>query len=212
MKTDIILRRLRRESREFVTSEELKEMCERFGINYESAIRHLVPRGHLVTVFRGVFYVKSLEEDHLGSTKYSHRELVAKGLEIKGVKNWYYGLSTALVLNNMTHEHFSVDYVMNDTIQRSSPMKIAGHGFVFKKISPRLLEFGVVNKGIRFSDPEKTILDLVYIDRYRGVSPHRTALNVSEYMGVIDLEKMTGYAERYPISVSEFMAGLILEH
>ena len=44
------------EDKEFVTSDELKELCSDLGIKYESAIRHLVPRGRLIRVFRGVFY------------------------------------------------------------------------------------------------------------------------------------------------------------
>jgi predicted transcriptional regulator of viral defense system len=211
MKTNTILRMLRREKREFITSKELKKICRRLGVKYESAIRHLIPRGHLVRVFRGIFYVKSLEEDHLGSTKYSHLELVAKGLEIKGVKSWYFGLTTALVLNNMTHEHFAVDYVLNDVIQRSSPMDIAGYGFVFKKVKSNLLSFGILENGIRYSDPEKTILDTVYLDRYGGVSPQKTALNVSEYFEHIDKDKLKKYVEEYPLTVSTFLEEYILE-
>ena len=211
MKTDMVMRMLLRENREFVTSEELRDICKRLGINYESAIRHLVPRGYLVRVFRGIFYVKSLEENHLGKTRYSSRELVAKGLEMKCVKHWYFGLSTALVLNNMTHERFSVDYVLNDVIQRNRSMDIAGHEFIFKKIKPSLLDFGVINESVRYSDPEKTILDMVYIDRYGGVSPKRTKLNISEYLGDINSEKIRNYAESYPLSVSKFIEGVFHE-
>ncbi|MFW6109159.1 MAG: type IV toxin-antitoxin system AbiEi family antitoxin domain-containing protein [archaeon] len=149
-----------------------------------------------------------MEEINLGSNKYSYRELVAKGLEIKGVKNWYYGLSTALILNNMTHEYFSIDYILNDIIQRNKPMDIAGHNFIFKKISARLLNFGVIEKGIIFSDPEKTILDIVYLDRYGGVPPSRTSLKISEYMSDADKAKLYDYAEEYPSTVLEFIKGV----
>lgn len=212
MKTDMILRKLRRENKEFTTSDELRNLCRSLGIDYGSAIRHLVPRGHLIRVFRGVFYVKSLEETHLGSSNYTHLELVARGLKHRGVNHWYYGLSTALVLNNMTHERFNVEYIINDRIQRNRPMKIAGHEFIFKKLKPSLFSFGVVSGQVNYSDPEKTILDLVYVDKYGGVPPDRTALNVSEYMDALDADKLTRYAAHYPSTVSRFVEERLLEH
>lgn len=208
----MILRKLRRDNTEFTTSDELRAMCHSLGIDYGSAIRHLVPRGHLMKVFRGVFYVKSLEEEHLGRSKYSHLELVARGLKYKGVEHWYYGLSTALVLNGMTHERFNVEYVINDHIQRNQPMKISGYKFVFKKLKPSLLSFGVISERVKYSDPEKTILDLVYIDRYSGVPPDKTALNVSEYLEVVDSDKLTRYAAHYPSTISRFAEERLLEH
>ncbi|MBD3171396.1 hypothetical protein GF326_02885 [Candidatus Bathyarchaeota archaeon] len=211
MKTDAILRKLRRENTEFTTSEELKKLCSNLGIEYDSAIRHLVPRGHLVKVFRGIFYVKSLEEVHLGRNKYSHMELVARGLAVRGVKNWYYGLSTALVLNNMTHERFNVDYVINDNIQRNSSMSIAGHEFIFKKVKPQLLTFGVIKAKLSYSDPEKTILDMVYLDRYGGVPPEKTVLNISEYMDMVDSERLIDYSIHYPLTVGRFVEEMLDE-
>ena len=211
MKTDAILRKLQRENKEFTTSDELRALCRSLGIDYGSAIRHLVPRGHLVKVFRGLFYIKSPEEATLGRSKYDHLELVARGLKHRGIDHWYYGLSTALVLNNMTHERFSVEYVMNTCIQRNRPTKVAGHEFVYKKLKPSLFSFGVVHGRVNHSDPEKTILDLVYIDRYGGVPPERTALNVSEYMDTVDTNKLTKYAANYPSTISRFLEERLLE-
>jgi hypothetical protein len=49
-----------------------------------------------VRIFRGIFYIKSAEEIDMRRDRYNHLELVAKGLELKGVKDWYFGLYTAL--------------------------------------------------------------------------------------------------------------------
>lgn len=65
------------------------------GLNYKIAIRHLVSRGYLIRIFKGIFYIKYLDEVKLDKSKYSNLELVAKGLELKGVKKWYFGLYTA---------------------------------------------------------------------------------------------------------------------
>ena len=40
----------------------------------------------------------------------------------------------------------------------------------FAKLAKKLLGFGIVNReGVRFSNVEKTFMDLVYISRYRSV-------------------------------------------
>jgi hypothetical protein len=138
-------------------------------------------------------------------------ELVARGLAVRGVKNWYYGLSTALVLNNMTHERFNVDYVINDNIQRNSSMSIAGHEFIFKKVKPELFTFGVIKAKLSYSDPEKTILDMVYLDRYGGVPPEKTVLNISEYMDMVDSERLIDYSIHYPLTVGRFVEEMLDE-
>ena len=190
------------EGKEFVTSEEMKDLCSNFGIKYESAIRHLVPRGHLIRVFRGVFYVTSPDEVLTGGQKYSHLELVSKGLKVKGVGDWYFGLFTALKLNNMTHELYAIDYVVNDKIQRSKPMNIAGYMFRFVKVKPQLLGFGVVGGGLRRSDPEKTVLDFVYLWRYNGVPDRRIMQSVKEWMNGVDVVKLRDYSRYYPKTVA----------
>src|SRR4030066_1604042 len=125
-KLSLLIKKLRMDEKEFVTSVELKHYCKLMGLSYEAAIRYFIHRGYLTRIFKGIFYVKHLDEVKMGKTKYNHLELVAKGLELKGVTNWYFGLYTALKLNNMPHENFSVDYVVNDKLLRSKPINIAG--------------------------------------------------------------------------------------
>ena len=158
--------------KEFVTSKELELYCKSMKLDYTTVIRYFIAQGCMTRIFRGIFYVKTLDEIKLGRSKYSHLELVAKGLELKNVKNWYFGLHTALKLNNMTHEYFAVEDVINDSLFRANPMNIAGYKFKFTKLSPSLFDFGIKNKDeiVRYSDPEKTVLDFIYIWRYNGSS------------------------------------------
>ncbi len=204
MKTDMLLRKLRMENKEFATSEELRAYCKSLKLDYDIAIRHLVPRGYLVRILRGIFYVKSLEELELARPRYNHLELVARGLELKGVSNWYFGLHTALKLNNMTHEAFAVEDVISDKLFRANPFKIAGYKFKFSRLSPSLLDFGIRKgeNGVRYSDPEKTILDFIYIWRYNGVPEDKIAADVSGWAKNV-AKKMRSYARKYPNTVAE---------
>jgi predicted transcriptional regulator of viral defense system len=203
MKESILLKKLRMDNKEFVASTELRNYCKQMKLDYKSAIGHFVSRGHLTRIFKGIFYVKSLDEVKLGKARYNHLELVAKGLELKGVKNWYFGLYTALKLNNMTHEHFAIDYVVNDRIFRAKPMKIAGYRFKFLKLKPSLFKFGLIENELTYSDPEKTILDFVYVWKYNGVPKERIAADISEWTTSLSKVRVKEYVKSYPKTVQE---------
>lgn len=202
VKISVLLKKLRLESREFVTASEMKVYCKGMKIKYDTAVRYLASQGHIVRILRGIFYVKSLDEEKLGKSRYSHLELVAKGLDIKGVKDWYFGLYSALKLNNMTHEHFVIEEVISGSLFRANPVSIAGHKFRFRKVSPKLAKFGVVSNGlIRYSDKEKTILDFIYIWRYNGVPEDRIVMDISDWAKGLSKGRIKKYAESYPKTV-----------
>jgi len=203
MKTNLLLRKLYTEGKAFLTSAELKQYCTSMKLDYETTIDHFIRRHYLIRIFRGIFYVRSLEELKLGKVKYNHLELVAKGLELKNVKNWYFGLYTALKLNNMTHEHFAVDFVVNDSIFRANPVKIAGYKFRFVKLAPKILGIGIVGDGLRHSDPEKTVLDFIYLWRRRAIPKDKIALDIVEWARNLSKKKVREYAKEYPKIVGD---------
>jgi len=208
MTAKLLLRKLRLDGKEFLTSEDIKSYCRSFKLDYARVVKYFISRGYLIRVFRGIFYLKNLDELKLGRTKYRHLDLVSKGMELKGVENWYFGLYTALKMNNMTHEHFVVDYVINDRIFRARPVKIAGHDFRFLKLKPGLFGFVVAKDGLRHSDPEKTVLDLIYVWRYNGVPEEKIIMDLSEYAGNLSKSKVKNYAKRYPKGVAKVAEAL----
>lgn len=200
-RAELLMRKLWLDDRRFVKSAYLSRICMDIGVEYENMIRYLLDRGYLVRIFRGVFYVKSLEEIEFGRIDLSHLDLVAEGLKIKGVKRWYFGLYTALILNGVTHEYFPVEFVLNDRIFRAKEIEIAGHRFKFVKIKPSLF-FGIKEKGeLRYSDLEKTILDFIYLWRYRGVPEEKIILDISELVNKASRDRLHKYSERYPKTV-----------
>ena len=211
MKMSLLLRKLRMDGKEFVTSNELKACCRSMKLDYATVVRYFSSRGYVVRVFRGIFYVKSVEEFELGRTKYNHLQLVAKGMELKKVSKWYFGLHTALKLNNMTHEHFAVEDVVSDSLFRANPITIVGYKFRFVKLSPSLVAFGVrkSDNGIRCSDPEKTVLDFIYVWRYNGIPEDKIVADVSEWARHTSREKLRSYAKKYPSTVAEIAERLV---
>ena len=204
-----VLKKLHLENREFVKSDKIKGHCRDFVLDYNNTIRNLSARGYLVRIFRGIFYVKSFEEVKMGSMKYSHLELISKGLELKGISNWYFGLNTALKLNNATHEHFTVDYVVNDTLFRSKPINIAGYKFRFVRLKKSLFTFGIKRKKYRYSDLEKTILDLIYLSRYSSVPKEKIVIDIEDYIENISTSKIKKYSSRYPKTVQKILEDVI---
>jgi len=200
-----LLRKLWIDKKEFVTASELKAYCKSLKLGYPAVVSYFVKRRYFIRIFRGIFYIKSLEEAKLSRNKYSHLELVAKGLELKEVRNWYFGLHTALKLNNMTHETFAIEDVVNDKLFRANPFIIAGYKFKFSRLSPSLLGFGIKKgeNGVKYSDREKTILDFIYIWRYHGTPSEKIIADVSEWAKHASKEKLRRYAKKYPKTVAE---------
>ncbi len=201
MTIKLLIKKLHLEGKEFVTSGDIAERCKSLKMNHRNAIRYLLKERYLVRIFRGVFYIRTFDEIKLGRSKYSHLDLVSKGLDLKGVKNWYFGLYTALKLNNITHEHFAVDYVLNDKLFRAKPIEIAGYKFRFLKIKPGLFGFGIIENALSYSDAEKTILDFIHVWRYNGVPEEKIAMDLSEYTVNISKKKLLAYAENYSKAV-----------
>lgn len=201
MTMKLLIKKLHLGREEFVTSETIKSYCKPLKLEHKSAIKYLLKEGYLLRIFKGVFYIRTFDEIKLSRSKYSHLELVSRGMGLKGVKNWYFGLYTALKLNNLTHEHFAIDYVLNDKIFRARPMEIAGYKFRFLKLKPELFGFGAVEDALRYSDPEKTILDFIYIWRYNGIPEEKIIMDISEYAGKLSKKKLREYAENYSKTV-----------
>jgi predicted transcriptional regulator of viral defense system len=209
MNSSILLKKLYLEKIEFITSEELKKYCKEFEMDYTDTVRYFIRRGYLIRIFKKIFYLRSIEEIKLGRTKYSYRDLIAKGLELKDIKNWYFGLYSALKMNNMTHESFIIDHILNDKLFRPNPINIMDYKIEFHKISPKLLTFGIIKKrNINYSDPEKTILDFMYIWKYNGVSEKIIIMDLADYAKNVSKEKLTDYSNYYPNSVKKALEGL----
>lgn len=66
-----------------------------------------------------------------------------------------------------------------------------------------------VSLGINFSDPERTILDFIYLWRYNGVPDEKIVAGVSEWAKNISKEKTKSYARKYLNTVAEIAERVI---
>lgn len=190
MTLKLIVEKLARDNKKFILSDEIKDYCRRLSLNYLPTIKYLLRNKYVARVFRGVFYVYSIEERKLGKSEMNSFVILKEALKIKGVKNWYFGLETGLKFNNLTHEYFTIDYVINDTIFRAKPITIMGRKVKFYKLSPKMFLFGVSKKEVNYSDSEKTLLDLLYLKHYSKEEFEEIAEELSK-------TKLLKYAKNY---------------
>lgn len=199
MKTPLIWKKLVIDRRKIVTSAEIFELARGLGKEDVRSLRYLQEHGYIYRVLRGIFYVKSPEERERDFFQYSIYEMVSKALEIKGVKHWYFGLETALKLNNMTHEYFTINFAITDSYRTTKVIGILGTKFRFLKWNKSHFDFGIIKKnGLIYSDREKTVLDLMYKRYLKGKDMMYMTSHLREYEELLEPKKLRNYLERYP--------------
>ncbi|TKJ23069.1 MAG: hypothetical protein CEE43_04965 [Promethearchaeota archaeon Loki_b32] len=196
-----VLKKIKQDNKEFVTSEELQIYSKDLYLDYRTISNYLVTRGFLLNILDDIYYVKSEEEILQNKLNYSILELVGKGLELKNVKNWYFGLYTALNLINFEYEHENdMFYLINDQIIKEKPIKILGKDFRFLTFKNALFNFGIIDNKVKYSDHEKTILDLIYLWQYNHMNESRILIEAYKLLDGISEEKILDYSQYYPNS------------
>jgi len=196
MSLKLIVEKLERSNKKFIVAHELRLDCEKLSIDYLTTVKYLLRNKHLARIFKGIFYIYSVKERKLGSSDMDFYDILKEALKIKNVNNWYFGLETALKFNNLTHETFVVDFIINDKIFRASPILIVGRKVKFYKLVPRILSFGIVKNDLKYSDPEKTAIDLLYLKHYKKPE-------FEELIEKMSKAKLMRYAKKYPKKIQE---------
>jgi len=168
---------LREANGKILTRKDFDSLATKYKFDKDTLRRVMLNKGYLITIFRGVYYLKDYEEKKLNSLKYSPYELLALGLEKRGIK-WYFGLNTALKFLGLTHEVFPINIVINNKFNRTKPMKIAGSSFFFVKLKPSLFfdikkEKTGNNIFLYFSGLEKTLLDMIYLKKEVDIKEYK---------------------------------------
>ena len=199
MNQSVIWKKLVIQGRRFATSNDIKVLSKDLNKNYDDIVHYLQKCGYIQRIFKGIFYIKTPNEIKLGRLDLTPYEIISEALKIKGIKNWYFGLETALKLNNMTHEYFMIDYIISDQYRTTKAINIFDRTFKFIKWTNKITSFGIIEsqKRIRYSDKEKTILDIAYREKLQK-SEYEAISIISEYLETIDKIKMKKYLEHYP--------------
>jgi len=205
MKYGLLVKKIRLAGKRYLTAEEIKSACKGIGVGYLPGVKYLIGNHHIIRILKGFFYVESIEGRFLRVSGANFFEALAKALEHKKAK-WYFGFDTAVRLNNLTHEYFPIDYVVSDRIFRSKPVKILGHRVKFIKLKKDLFSFGIKHdKGLNYSDIEKTMLDIVHVRKHRGVEEAIIRNEISDLLRHANKKRLYEYAEHYSLSIRDFV-------
>ncbi|MGQ0535364.1 MAG: type IV toxin-antitoxin system AbiEi family antitoxin domain-containing protein [Methanobacteriota archaeon] len=201
---------LARTKREVITSLEIGELSRRLDRKPEHVARHLRREGYLLPLFKGYYRVRNPEEIRLGEERRNPLELFALAADAKGIGSWYFGLHTALRLNSMTHEDRREETVISDRFYRIRGVPIGPRRFVIHKWAPALLAFGLVEKGpYKYSDPEKTVLDLAYLDYWNRKKGRAETRTWNEHVDAADAGKLRRYLAHYPAEVKAAVGAVL---
>jgi len=180
--------------------EEIQRACTKFNANPEKTINFMISYGYFLRILRGLYYVKNLEEFKFKKS-INTNEILALAMEKLNI-NWYFGLYTSLRLNGLTHEYFDTTFILNDKLFRPKEIKVAGEKVKFIKLKSKLMGFGIAKQNhIKFSDVEKTLLDIIYLSKYRSVSEERIISIISDYNTNANAPKIREYLKSYPKTV-----------
>ncbi|HIH32486.1 TPA: hypothetical protein HA235_07315 [Candidatus Woesearchaeota archaeon] len=206
MSLKILIKKLYLEEKKYIDSATLKTYCGKLGLEYYTAIRYLTSHKYLYRIFKGIFYKPSIEERKLKTVSTNHIEAINNALKMKNIKNWYLGLESALKLNNLTHEHYTIEYIISDKIYRNKPITILGKKIKFIKIKNKLTRFGIIEKNTtKYSDPEKTLLDTIYLMNYNGFDKKEIKNKTCELLKKCSREKLNKYTRHYNNKVKKYI-------
>jgi len=210
MNQSVIWKKLVIKNIKIATSQEIKILSKELNKDYDKVVHYLQKYGYIYRIFKGVFYIKTPNEIKLGRFDLSPYEILSQALKIKGVKNWYFGLETALKINKMTHEYFTVDYIISDQYRTTKAIHILNRDFKFIKWRDSLTTFGIISSKskLRYSDKEKTVLDIAYREKLNN-SEDRAISIIKEYSEMTDKIKIREYLEHYPQVIKTLLQGHI---
>ena len=201
----LIWETLSRNRERVVATRRIVELAERIDLNATSAIRSLRKAERIVPLFKGYYYLRDGNEILLHAAA-NPLELFARGANAKGIGSWYFGLHTALRLNEMTHEHSNDEFVVSDAFYRPKGVMIAERRFVVLKWRPSMTRFGLKRIGeYSWSDPEKTVLDYAFLDHYLRVKGHPVTGVWKENLTNLRRSKLKSYLPNYPVPVRSML-------
>jgi predicted transcriptional regulator of viral defense system len=210
MEASMISRKLLLEGKKIATRDEIFEIARKIGKDEKRSLNYLLEEGYIVRILRGFFYVRGIEERSRKTQDLSIYQLVARALERKGVKKWYFAFETALKLNLMTHEYFLTNYVITDSYRTTKVIRVIGQDFLFIKRAKQHFDHGLVNKDeIWYSDRIKTVIDLAYRDYLKKSSFDEIKDILHENQRFIDKDQMIDYLKDYPGKFKETVESMI---
>lgn len=148
-----------------VSTKDIEELCNRFGFSPVNVMTVLIRKGALVPLFfKGIFYVRTSSELLTKTLPLDPLLLATLACNKKFGHDWYFGLQTALKLNEITGVQTTTKtFIITKKQVRTKIRSMGSMEFIFSKIktsSPK----GIIEKNdFRYSDSIRTVLDFLHL-------------------------------------------------
>jgi|GEM_PF-1254900 len=170
-----------------VSTKDIEELCSHFGFSPTNVRTILIRKGALVPLFfKGIYYVRTSSELLTKTLPLDSLILATLACDKKFGKDWYFGLQTALKLNELTGVQTSTKiFIITKKQVRSKIRSMGSMEFIFSKIKISS-DDGIIEKnGLRYSDPVRTVLDFLHL----GIKKKDTTYAEVVLDAVIELNK-----------------------
>ncbi len=170
-----------------VSTKDIGELCKRFGFSPANVRTVLIRKGALVPLFfKGIFYVRTSSELLTKTLPLDSLILATLACNKKFGKEWYFGLQTALKLNELVGVQTATKtFIITKKQVRTKIRSMGSREFIFSKIKIPS-DQGVIEKnGLRYSDPVRTVLDFLHL----GIKKKDTVYAEVVLDAVIELNK-----------------------
>ncbi|MEW6529183.1 MAG: hypothetical protein AB1391_04800 [Candidatus Micrarchaeota archaeon] len=149
-----------------VSSKDIVEICGLFGFSAANIRAILVRKGALIPLFfKGIFYVRNSSELLTKTLPSDRLILVALACNKHLDRNWYFGLYTALQLNNLSGVQTPTK-IFIITKKQLIPRKrrTANIELIFSQIKGISFSDAIMEKnGVRYSNPVRTAMDFLHL-------------------------------------------------
>ncbi|MEW6329582.1 MAG: hypothetical protein AB1468_05730, partial [Candidatus Micrarchaeota archaeon] len=150
-------------------SSQIKEAAKSLGFSQAVVLNGLVRGGYILPVyFKGLYYLLDADEKQTKYLKRKSFEIVADICDKKFDKNWYFGLSSALYFNGISHQTPLELFIITNS-HSSASFEFSGTAFKIRRSSAKDFLTEVKERGpMRFSSPLRTITDYIYFYAKEG--------------------------------------------
>ena len=214
MTVNKILDTLWQDGAEFVSLNRLRRVSKNLYYNYGTMIDYLVSRGFLYKILNDAYYIKSQEEFNSvdNNLKYTPLELLSKALNFLEIKNWYFGLYTALKYHYTPFDDTKSDYlIICDTPMIKKKITVHDREVQTIRLKTTLFEFGIIEKQnkVKYSDFEKTVLDLTYLWHSSNTPVHKIKSEIFKYLKLLSIDRIKEYSLHYPDEIKQLIDDII---
>ncbi len=209
MAYDLLVKKLTLLKKSYLSAAEIRAYCSVLRLDYYAAIGYLTRHKHLHRILKGIFYRPTIAERKLKTIPVTHVEALAEALRMKKVTHWYLGLETALMMHHLTHEFFTTDTIINDTIFRKHTVAVLGRKVRFIKVKRSLFRKGISRVGhAPCASVEKTVLDMVYLSKYRGLPDAEIEARIRPLLAPCSRAALVALSKDYNASTARFILSL----